>query len=45
MTPLEFTDLIGFLERLKQPAAERDTRQKVGDPGNDREAATNRQSP
>ncbi|MGZ3414125.1 MAG: c-type cytochrome [Isosphaeraceae bacterium] len=45
LTPLEFTDLIGFLERLKQPAAERNTRQKVSNPGIDQEAARNRQSP
>ena len=45
LTPLEFTDLIGFLERLKQPAAERNTRQKVSNPVNDQEAAGKRQSP
>ena len=45
LTPLEFTDLIGFLERLKQPAAERNTRRTVSVPGNDQEAARNRQSP
>ncbi|MGD0041284.1 MAG: HEAT repeat domain-containing protein, partial [Isosphaeraceae bacterium] len=45
LTPLEFTDLIGFLERLKQPAAERNTRRTVSVPGNDQEAAGKRQSP
>ncbi len=45
LTPLEFTDLIGFLERLKQPAAERNPRQTSSNPGNDQEAAGKRQGP
>ncbi|MBV8310864.1 MAG: c-type cytochrome, partial [Planctomycetaceae bacterium] len=45
LTPLEFTDLIGFLERLKQPAAERNTRRTASVPGNDQESVRNRQSP
>ncbi|MGA8348608.1 MAG: HEAT repeat domain-containing protein, partial [Isosphaeraceae bacterium] len=45
LTPLEFTDLIGFLERLKQPAGERNSRRTVSNPGNDQEAAGKRQSP
>ncbi|MGO8899272.1 MAG: hypothetical protein ACLQU5_13140, partial [Isosphaeraceae bacterium] len=45
LTPLEFTDLIGFLERLKQPAAERNTRRTVSNPVNDQEAAGKRRSP
>jgi HEAT repeat protein len=45
LTPLEFTDLIGFLARLKQPAAERNSRRTVSNPGDDQEAAGKRQSP
>src|SRR5271166_3981604 len=45
LTPLEFTDLIGFLERLKLPAAERNPRRTVSNPVNDQEAAGKRRSP
>jgi HEAT repeat protein len=45
LTPLEFTDLIGFLERLKQHAAEAAFRRPASVPGNSAEAVEKRRTP
>jgi len=45
LTPLEFTDLIGFLERLKQPAAEKKPGKAVNVPGDDPKTAGPTQRP